>query len=98
MDDSHERAVARFRESQVHAHLASLGTSTMRGKLDTSLEARNLVGTPDGVGAKIQAYVDAGVRTFAGLLFATDTVAETLDAMEHFATSVIHPMTGSSTS
>ena len=91
--DRHEGAVERFRSSQVHRHLASLGASTMKGRLADSLEQRNLVGTPDDVGEQVQAYLEAGVETFAGLLFASDSVEETLDAMERFSEQVIAPFT-----
>ncbi len=93
IDDRHESAVKRFRSSQVHSHLASLAGSTMKGRLADSLESRNLVGTADDVASQIQAYLDAGVETFAGLLFATDTVDETLEAMERFSEQVIAPFT-----
>ncbi|GMQ85635.1 MAG: hypothetical protein BMS9Abin07_1202 [Acidimicrobiia bacterium] len=93
MDDRHEGAVERFESSQVHKHLTSLAGSTMKGRLADPLEMRNLVGTPDEVGEQVQAYVEAGVETFAGLLFATDTVTEELDAMERFSEQVIAPFT-----
>ncbi len=86
--DTNEAAAARFRSSQVHTHLTSLGASTMRGRLE-DLSVRNLVGNPDRVAARVEAYVDAGVGTFAGLLFAADTVDETLDQMERFAGDVM---------
>ncbi len=70
----------------------------MKGRLAGSLEARNLVGTPDDVGEQVRAYMDAGVQTFAGLLFATDTVGETLEAMERFSEQIIAPLRGSATS
>lgn len=89
--DSHEKAVERFRSSQIHQHLTSLGTSTMKGRLADSLEMRNLVGTPDEVAEQVQVYIDSGVETFAGLLFATDTVAETLETMEQFSEQIITP-------
>ncbi len=85
VDEHHERAVERFEASQVFAHLASLGDSTMKGRLSDSLTQRNLVGTPDEVLGRIEDYRQAGVQTFAGLLFATDTVEETHEAMEQFA-------------
>ena len=94
LHDRHEGAVDRFRSSQVHQHLASLGASTMKGRLDDSLEARNLIGDDDDVAEQIAAYVDAGVETFAGLLFATDSVPETLDAIERFSEQVIVPLAG----
>lgn len=94
LGDRHEDAVARFRSSQVHAHLASLGASTMKGLLGPGLEDRNLVGTSDDVAARIAAYQEAGVETFAGLLFATATVAETREAMHRFSEQVIDPLIG----
>ena len=87
--DTHEDAVARFVSAQVHRHLTSLGDSTMRGRLDDDLVSRNLVGTPDDVAGRVAEYAAAGVGTFAGLLFAADTVAETLDQMAAFAEGVI---------
>jgi hypothetical protein len=42
---------------------------------------------------QITAYERAGVTTMAGLLFAANTVAETVDAMTEFSESVIRPMT-----
>ena len=65
----------------------------MKGRLADPLEARNLVGTPDDVGEQVQAYLEAGVETFAGLLFAVDTVEEELEAMERFSEQVIAPFT-----
>ena len=93
MHDRHEGAVERFHSSQVNRHLASLGASTMKGRLADPLEARNLVGTPDDVGEQVQAYLEAGVETFAGLLFAVDTIEEELEAMERFSEQVIAPFT-----
>lgn len=89
----HEGAVARFRSSQVHNHLASLGASTMKGRLVEPLETRNLVGTADDIGEQVQQYLEAGVQTFAGLLFATGTVEETVEDMERFSEQVIAPFT-----
>lgn len=91
--DRHADAVAGFRSSQVHTHLASLGASTMRGRLGDSLELRNLIGTPDEVAARIRDYQNAGVTSFAGLLFAANTVEETTEAMQRFSEQVILPLT-----
>ena len=89
--DTREAALDRFRSSQVFAHLASLGASTMKGRLGDGLEHRNLVGTADDVLEQVATYHEAGVDTFAGLLFAADSVPETLEAMERFAEQVIVP-------
>ena len=84
LGDSSEAAANRFRSSRVHTHITSLRVSTMRGRLG-DLVARNLVGDPDRVAGRIQDYVEAGVATFGGLLFAAETVEETLDQMEWFS-------------
>ena len=88
-----EAATARFRSSQVYAHMQSLAGSTLKDQQDGDLESRNLVGTPDEVAEQVQAYVDAGVDTFAGLLFACDTVGETLEAMTLFRDEVMARVT-----
>jgi probable F420-dependent oxidoreductase len=84
-----EAAVERFRSSQVYAHMKSLSASTLKDQQDGDLLSRNLVGTPDEVAEQVQSYLDVGVDTFAGLLFACDTVAETLTAMETFRAEVM---------
>jgi probable F420-dependent oxidoreductase len=92
MAPTRERALARFRSSQVYAHLRSLSRSTLKDQDLGEMESRNLIGTPDDVRAQVAAYAEAGVDTLAGLLFATDTVEETLDAMGTFAGEVIGPL------
>ena len=91
--DTHEAAVDKFRSSQVYRHLNSLAESTMSGRLDDSLEARNLVGTVDEVREQVRVYLEAGVETFAGLLFAADTVEQTIDDMSRFSEDIIGPFT-----
>ena len=87
-----ERAVERFVSAQVHTHLTSLGTSTMKGRLDDDLADRNLIGTVDDVCDRVATYAAAGVTTLAGLLFAADTVADTIEQMEEFSEGVIARM------
>lgn len=84
-----EEAEDRFRSSQVYKHMQSLAGSTLKDQQDGDLLSRNLVGTPDEVAAQVEAYIDAGVDTFAGSLFACDTVGETLKAMELFRDEVM---------
>ncbi|MEE8599949.1 LLM class flavin-dependent oxidoreductase [Euzebya tangerina] len=89
MADTQEEAEARFRASQVYAHLESLSGTTLKGQQDGSLFGRNLIGTPGQILEQIEAYRESGVDTFAGLLFACDTVEETLDAMQRFSDHVV---------
>ncbi len=91
MAPTREQALARFRSSQVYAHLRSLSRSTLKDQDLGDLEVRNLLGTPDDVREQVASYAEAGVDTLAGLLLATDTVGETLEAMEAFAAEVIAP-------
>jgi probable F420-dependent oxidoreductase len=86
---THEEAVERFVSSQVHTHLTSLGNSTMKGRLGDDLATRNLIGTDDEICEQVAAYSTAGVGTLAGLLFAADSVPETLEQMDAFSSGVI---------
>jgi probable F420-dependent oxidoreductase len=86
---THEEAVRRFTGSQLYAHLRSLSRSTLKGRQDDLL-ARNLVGTPEEVREQVARYREAGVTTLAGLLFAADTVPDTVEAMTMFSEEVIH--------
>lgn len=81
-------AVAQFTASQLYAHLRSLAGSTLRGRQDDLVD-RNLVGTPEQVRERIEQYRQAGVTTLAGLLFATSTLAQTIEAMSMFSEEVI---------
>ena len=85
---THE-ARARFEASQVHAHLRSLSGSTMKGRLDDDLATRNLIGSYEEVRDAVGRYREAGVGTFAGLLFAADTPDGFMDEMERFASEVM---------
>ncbi len=82
-------AATRFEESQVYAHLRSLSSSTMRGRLDDNLSSRNLVGSVEQVRDQIGRYREAGVDTLAGLLFATNTPEGTIEAMGQFSEDII---------
>ena len=84
-----EEAVGRFRSSQLFSHLRSLSASTLKDQTDQDWEERNLIGTPDDIGERIETYADAGVTTLAGLLFATDTVDDTIGAMNTFSGEVM---------
>jgi alkanesulfonate monooxygenase SsuD/methylene tetrahydromethanopterin reductase-like flavin-dependent oxidoreductase (luciferase family) len=51
--------------------------------------ARNLVGTPDEVCAKVAAYEQAGVAHLTALLFVGNTVTEMRDQIRAFARHVL---------
>lgn len=84
-----DEARERFHGSQLANHLASLSKSTLRDQQDGDLAARNLIGTPDELADRVRAYLDAGVTTFAGLLFAANTVEETVRQMRLFRDEVM---------
>ncbi len=85
-----QEAHDRFERSQVCAHMRSLSQSTLKGR-EEDFPARNLIGTPDQIRARVRDLAAAGVHTCSGLLFATNTVEETLAQMRLFATEVIEP-------
>jgi alkanesulfonate monooxygenase SsuD/methylene tetrahydromethanopterin reductase-like flavin-dependent oxidoreductase (luciferase family) len=57
--------------------------------VDDTLEQRNLIGTPEDIIERVAVYEEAGVDTLAGLLFATNEVQETIDAMSEFSERVM---------
>ena len=85
-----EDALARFERTQLHAHMRSLSGSTLRDQQGGWTD-RNLIGSAPDILERVEAYAEAGVTTLSGLLFACNTVEETLDAMADFAENVIAP-------
>jgi probable F420-dependent oxidoreductase len=85
-----EDALARFEGSQLATHMRSLSASTLKDQQGGWIE-RNLIGSPGQILDRVHAYAEAGVTTLCGLLFACNTVDETLDAMADFAENVIAP-------
>jgi probable F420-dependent oxidoreductase len=84
-----EQAWRRFESSQLFRHLVSLSKTTLKDQGVEDLLSRNLIGTPQDVAEQVEAYREAGVTTMAALLFAADTIDETLDAMAQFSDEVI---------
>lgn len=84
-----EEAEKMFQSSQLYKHGVSLSKSTMKGKDATQYAQRNLVGTPDEVGQRIEEYVAAGVTHFSALIFANNTMQETKDHMQYFSEEVL---------
>lgn len=83
-----EKAVARFRQSQMYKHLQSLKKSTLKGQASLNPEDVNLVGSVETVIARATALREAGVTHFLGLFFAANSVSELLDQMQLFAEEV----------
>jgi probable F420-dependent oxidoreductase len=83
-----EKAVARFRQSQMYKHLQSLKKSTLKGQASFNPEDINLVGSVETVIARAAALREAGVTHFLGLFFAANSVVELLDQMQMFAEDV----------
>ncbi|MEU0521557.1 TIGR03619 family F420-dependent LLM class oxidoreductase [Streptosporangium sp. NPDC006007] len=86
---THEEAWRRFRSSQLYNHLVSLSGTTLKDQGVADLAGRNLIGTPGSVAEQVAAYREAGVDTLAGLLFAANTVEETLADMHEFSETII---------
>ena len=88
-DRDHDRAVARFSESQMHKHLISLSRSTLKEQTGISPIDVNLIGTPDEVTEKCLALKAAGVTHLLGIYFAAETVDELVEQWELFAETVL---------
>lgn len=85
----HEAALARFRQSQMHKHLLSLRTSTLKQQAGLSMEDINIVGSFDAALEKAMRIREAGATHFLGLYFAADDVRELLDQMQMFAETIM---------
>lgn len=89
IDRTHERALERFRNSQMYQHLVSLKKSTLKDVDLSRVEAYNLVGTPDEICEKIRMFADAGVTHFCSLIFGTESIEDTLEQMQFFSEEVM---------
>ena len=85
---THEGALARFRQSQMNAHLTSLRKSTLKEQGALSHEDINLIGSADAIIERALALKAAGVTHLLGLYFAANSVQELLDQMQMFAEEV----------
>lgn len=83
-------ALANFEKSQLATHMRSLSKTTLKGQQDDWVN-RNIVGNHEQMLEQVRAYAAAGVTTMSALLFACNTVEETLDHMADFAENVIAP-------
>lgn len=84
-----EQAIEQFRSSWLYHHFLSLRQSTFKDQDLSGVEGINLIGTPDQIGEKLQAFVDAGCTAFPSLILSTSSVEESIEQMQQFAESVM---------
>lgn len=89
-----EAAWEKYASSQQYRHMLSLAGSTMQGLDLGSCMDRDLIGTPDQVAERIQAYLDAGATSFPAILFTADTMEAFLEEMQWFAEDVMAKFRG----
>jgi probable F420-dependent oxidoreductase len=82
-------AVASFEQSQLYQHMRSLSASTLKDQDTADFASRNLIGNAEQMLDQVRAYAAAGVTTLSALLFAKNTVEETIEAMQWFSENVI---------
>lgn len=89
--DSHEDALQRFRNSQMHNHLASLSGTTLKDQVEAgfSFEEIDLIGTAEEIVEKVEELREAGATHISGLLFPANSVEELKEQMQRFAEEVI---------
>lgn len=83
-----DKAVARYKQSQMYKHFESLKKSTLKGQRSVNSEDINLIGSVETVVERANAFREAGVTHFLGLFFAANSVPELLDQMQMFAEEV----------
>lgn len=84
-----EEADKKFRESQMYNHLMSLRNSTLKNQQHCDHKDIGLVGSVDYVKERIAAYIEAGVTTFAAMVFSTKTIPEMFDMMQLFSEEIM---------
>ncbi len=84
----HDKAVARYRESQMFKHFELLKKSTLKQQSTVKSEDINLIGGFETVIERAQSFRDAGVTHFLGLFFAANSPDELMDQMQMFAEEI----------
>jgi alkanesulfonate monooxygenase SsuD/methylene tetrahydromethanopterin reductase-like flavin-dependent oxidoreductase (luciferase family) len=87
--DTAQEAGERVERSTFDLFRRSLKDTMMRGVDVDKYMADNLIGTPDEVCAKVEAFKNAGLDGFFATLFVANTVDEMLEQMRLFARYVI---------
>lgn len=91
IDDSHELAINRFRNSQMYKHLFSLKNSTLKDqvKAGAKFEETHLIGDSRLIVERVKKLGEAGVTHICGILFTANNVDEYKDQMRQFAVRVM---------
>jgi probable F420-dependent oxidoreductase len=89
LGDTTDQARERFMCSAFDLFRRSLQQTMTKGVDLDAYVAANLIGTPDEVCAKVEAFAQAGVDHFCATLFVGNTVDEMLEQMRTFARDVI---------
>jgi probable F420-dependent oxidoreductase len=84
-----EAARAQFESSHIYTHMRSLSKSTLKDQQIGDFAVRNLIGTPDQIADQVRRYEAAGVGCLAGLLFAANTMADTVEQIRLFRDEVM---------
>lgn len=84
IDQTAEKALARFEASQMYRHLHSLSKSTLRQQEIARIAENNLIGTPEQILARIERLAGAGVTHCAAMNFISETPADMLEQMAWF--------------
>ena len=87
-----EEAWSKFKETQHYKHDESLKNSTLKNQQYDYRELL-LIGSKEHVKNRIGDYIDAGVTTFAAMIFSTNTIDEMVDMMQLFAEDIMPEFT-----
>jgi probable F420-dependent oxidoreductase len=87
---THERAVKKFRDSQMWNHLVSLKSTTLKDQVaaGAKFEEIDLIGTGEEIAEKIETLRGVGVTHVSGLLFPANSIEELKDQAQQFAEDV----------
>lgn len=83
-----EEADRKFKETQLYNHLISLKNTTLKNQ-QSDYGDMGLIGSVEYVKERVAQYVNAGVTTFAAMIFCTNTIPEMLEMMQLFAEEII---------
>lgn len=89
IDKTHDKAIKKYRNSQIYAHDLSLKNSTLKQQDVENLEERDLIGTVSEITGKIEEYKIVGIDHLPALIFVGNTIADVTEDMRLFAREII---------